>query len=210
MTGSDTCERILTAALDCFLENGVQRTTVEQVRKRADVSNGSFFHHFRTKNELAEAVYLQGLELHQAELSAVLTPTAGLRAGVEGVVRRHLAWVEANPRHAAFLLAPPDWSAPRDAPVIMAHSREFFLTVARWLRARGWDDTPALGVLVAVWIGPAHAYTRGRLPDEAATPAAEATALAEAAWHALCPHFPTPRPQDGSQDGPQGRPEDSR
>ncbi|MFD5934091.1 hypothetical protein [Streptomyces sp. NPDC060333] len=65
-------------------------------------------------------------------------------------------------------------------------------------------------MLVAVWIGPAHAYTRGRLPDEAATPAAEATALAETAWHALCPHFPTSRSQDGSQDGPQGRPEDSR
>ncbi|MFJ4776765.1 TetR/AcrR family transcriptional regulator [Streptomyces sp. NPDC088762] len=185
MVGSDTYQRILNSALGCFLENGVQRTTVEQVRKRAGVSNGSFFHHFRTKQDLAEAVYLRGLEEHQAALLAVLTPQVSLQAGVEGAVRRHLAWVEAQPELAAFLMAPPDWITPRDVPRIAACSREFFQAVAQWLRERGWDGTPDLGVVVAVWIGPVQEYTRSRLTSGAGLSHTAAAPLARAAWSAL-------------------------
>ncbi|MFC9294171.1 TetR/AcrR family transcriptional regulator [Streptomyces sp. NPDC057011] len=189
MSGSDTYQRILTSALGCFLENGVRRTTVEQVRERAGVSNGSFFHHFRTKQDLAEAVYLHGLEEHQAGLLAVLTPEAGLQDGIEGAVRRHLAWVEAHPELAAFLVAPPDWGTPRDAPRIAACSREFFGAVGRWLEDRGWDGAPELGVVIAVWIGPAQEYTRTRLVGGSGGPrtSAVATPLARAAWNALRP-----------------------
>lgn len=187
MLASDTYQRILTAALGCFLENGVQGTTVEQVRKRAEVSNGSFFHHFRTKQDLAEAVYLQGLDRHQTELLAVLLPQAGLQAGIEGVVRRHLTWVEENPQLAAFLAAPPGWLAPRDAPGIAARSREFFQVVAQWLRDRGWGGEPSLGVVVAVWMGPAHEYTRRWLLTSTEPPGGEANALSRAAWNALHP-----------------------
>ncbi|MFG2873534.1 TetR/AcrR family transcriptional regulator [Streptomyces sp. NPDC048337] len=190
MLGSDTYQRILTAALGCFLENGVRRTTVEHVRTRAGVSNGSFFHHFRTKQDLAEAVYLHGLEEHQAELLAVLTPEAALRDGVEGAVRRHLAWVDAHPELAAFLMAPPDGITPRESPRIAACSREFFRAVAQWLRDRGWDGTPDLGVVVAVWIGPAQEYTRSRPAGGAGLPHDAATPLARAAWNALRPLLP--------------------
>ncbi|MFI6210330.1 TetR/AcrR family transcriptional regulator [Streptomyces sp. NPDC051041] len=187
MSGSDTYQRILAAALGCFLENGVQRTTVEEVRRRAEVSNGSFFHHFRTKQDLAEAVYLHGLQQHQAELMTVLTPQAALQGGIEAAVRRHLAWVEAHPELAAFLAAPPDWVTPREAPRIAACSREFFRAVAQWLGDRGWDGMPDLSVVVAVWIGPAQEYTRNWLMGGAALPHTAATALARAAWNALHP-----------------------
>ncbi|MFJ8542441.1 TetR/AcrR family transcriptional regulator [Streptomyces sp. NPDC093586] len=192
MSGSDTYQRILTAALGCFLENGVQRTTVEQVRRRAGVSNGSFFHHFRTKQDLAEEVYLHGLQQHQDELMAVLTPQAAFRTGIEAAVHRHLAWVEAHPELAAFLAAPPDWGTPRDAPRIAACSREFFRAVGQWLGDRGWDGTPDLSVVVAVWIGPAQEYTRTWLTGGAGPPRTAATALARAAWDALHPLLSTP------------------
>jgi AcrR family transcriptional regulator len=189
---SDARQRILAAALDCFLENGVRRTTVEQVRTRAEVSNGSFFHHFRGKEDLAEAVFLQGLERHQAELLAVLAADTGLRDGVEGVVHRHLAWVGANPQLAAFLLAPPDWTAPRESPRIAACSRAFFDAVARWLRGHGWDGTPSLGLVVAVWIGPSQEYVRRWLLGGVRDLAGEATELARAAWNALHPLLTPP------------------
>ncbi|MFF3014960.1 TetR/AcrR family transcriptional regulator [Streptomyces sp. NPDC057939] len=187
MSSPDTHQRILAAALSCFLENGVQGTTVEQVRKRAEVSNGSFFHHFRTKQDLAEAVHLQGLEQHQTELLAVLTPHTGLRAGIEGVVRRHLTWVQDNPQLAAFLSTPPAWFTPRDAPRIAESSRDFFRTVTEWLRGHGWDEEPSLGVVIAVWIGPAHEYTRRWLITGSEPPGSAAGALSLAAWNALHP-----------------------
>ncbi|MFB6521549.1 TetR/AcrR family transcriptional regulator [Streptomyces sp. NPDC056401] len=188
MSDTDTRTRILAAALACFLERGVQRTTVEQVRTRSGVSNGSFFHHFPNKQDLAEAVYLQGLEQHQAELLAALTPQLGLREGIEEVVHRHLAWMARHPGLATFLLAPPDWTAPRDAPRIAASSREFFRAVAQWLRGHGWADTPDLGVVVAIWTGPAQEYARHRLLLGSTGHAADAApALAQAAWNALHP-----------------------
>ncbi|MCP2169861.1 TetR/AcrR family transcriptional regulator [Goodfellowiella coeruleoviolacea] len=197
MVDSATRQRILAAALDCFLENGVHRTTVDLVRKRAAVSNGSFFHHFRSKQDLAEAVYLHGLEQHQAELLATLTPRLSLEAGITSAVRRHLEWVEAHPRLAAFLLGPPDWAAPTDSPRIAACSRAFFQAVADWLRARGWSGTPTLGVVVAVWIGPAQEYTRRWLLGEIEPPTSAAPALARAAWNALEPVLAsTPTPED--------------
>ncbi|MFC8217898.1 TetR/AcrR family transcriptional regulator [Streptomyces sp. NPDC057362] len=182
---------MLSAALDCCLERGVQRTTVEQVRKRAGVSNGSFFHHFPNKQDLADAVYLQGLEQHQAELLAVLTPQIGLQAGIEEVVHRRLAWMTAHPRLAAFLLAPPDWIAPRDAPQIAATNRHFFHSVASWLRDHGWAGTPALSIAIAIWTGPAQEYARHRLLGSAETTEDAASALAQAAWNALQPLLPT-------------------
>ncbi|MDA5282190.1 TetR/AcrR family transcriptional regulator [Streptomyces sp. Isolate_45] len=191
MLSPDTYQRILTAALSCFLENGVQGTTVEQVRKRAEVSNGSLFHHFRTKQDLAEAVYLQGLEQHQAELLAVLTPQTGLRAGVEGVVHRHLTWVEENPQLAAFLSTPPAWFTPLDAPRIAESSRGFFRAVTEWLRRHGWDEALSLGVVIAVWIGPAHEYTRRWLLTGTEPPGGAAGPLSLAAWNALHPLLST-------------------
>ncbi|MQA83713.1 MAG: TetR/AcrR family transcriptional regulator [Streptosporangiales bacterium] len=151
------------------------------------MSNGSLFHHFRTKHELAEAVYLHGLEHHQAELLDALVPHLDLRAGIEGVVHRHLSWVESHPQLAAFLLGPPDWRAPHESPRIAASSRAFFEAVARWLGARGWAGEPALGVVVAVWIGPAQEYVRRWLLGGTEPPTAAAQALAGAAWDALRP-----------------------
>ncbi|MEU8825854.1 TetR/AcrR family transcriptional regulator [Streptomyces sp. NPDC048636] len=196
MQDTETRTRILTAALDCFLERGVQRTTVEQVRKRAGVSNGSFFHHFPNKQDLAEAVYLQGLEQHQAELLAVLTPQLGLRAGIEEVVHRHLGWMAEHPRHATFLLAPPDWIAPGDAPQIASSSRGFFHSVARWLREHGWAGTPALTIVIAIWTGPAQEYARHRLLGSAERTEDAAPVLAQAAWMALKPLLSTTAQED--------------
>ncbi|WP_318218751.1 TetR/AcrR family transcriptional regulator [Streptomyces sp. SCL15-6] len=198
MSGTDARTRLLTAALDCFLERGVQRTTVEQIRKRADVSNGSLFHHFPSKQDLAEAVYLQGLEQHQAELHAALTPQLGLRAGIEGVVHRHLTWMAEHPRLATFLLAPPDWIAPRDAPQIAASSREFFDSIAQWLRGHGWAGTPALTIVIAIWTGPAQEYARHRLLSGADRTDDATQVLAQAAWNALKPLL-RPNAPEGSR-----------
>ncbi|TGB15600.1 TetR/AcrR family transcriptional regulator [Streptomyces palmae] len=186
MSGSETRQRIVDAALACFLDQGVRHTTVEQVRRAARVSSGSFFHHFRTKEDVAEAVYLQGLEAHHAELLEELGPDRELRDGVEGVVHRDLAWSAAQPRLASFLLSPIGWSPPRRNPRITAASRAFFTAVADWLRPRGWTGSPSLDVVVSIWIGPAHEHTRFLLAGGETGEEAAAT-LAFAAWRGLEP-----------------------
>ena len=49
--------RILTAALDLFVENGFHNVSVHHIQKRADVSIGSIYKHFGGKEGIAKALY---------------------------------------------------------------------------------------------------------------------------------------------------------
>ncbi|MGB8389499.1 helix-turn-helix domain-containing protein [Mycobacterium sp.] len=49
-------ERILTAAFDLFLRQGVSATTIEEICERADVANRTFFNHFATRQDMIRAL----------------------------------------------------------------------------------------------------------------------------------------------------------
>lgn len=49
--------RILTAALDLFVDNGYHNVSVHDVQKRANVSIGSIYNHFGGKEGIAKALY---------------------------------------------------------------------------------------------------------------------------------------------------------
>jgi AcrR family transcriptional regulator len=58
--------RILDAALDLFLEQGVQATTLQEVCSRADVADRTFFNHFPTRDDMVRALAdrrLEGLDV---------------------------------------------------------------------------------------------------------------------------------------------------
>ena len=49
--------RILTAALDLFVNNGYHNVSVHEIQKQADVSIGSIYKHFGGKEGIAKALY---------------------------------------------------------------------------------------------------------------------------------------------------------
>ncbi len=49
-------EKILTAAFDLFLRQGVAATTIEEICERADVANRTFFNHFATRQDMIRAL----------------------------------------------------------------------------------------------------------------------------------------------------------
>jgi len=78
-----TVDRIRAAALTVFVTNGYTATSMAQIRTHAAVSNGSLFHLFPRKADLAAGVLTQGMrDCQDAVLAALDTPTAG-----EGFVR---------------------------------------------------------------------------------------------------------------------------
>src|SRR5207248_236746 len=94
---SDIRTRILDAALDCFLELGYEQTTIALVRERSGASNGAVFHHFATKDALADALYLDAIASFQAGLWELLERRPrSLRAAVHGVIAHQVEWIEAN------------------------------------------------------------------------------------------------------------------
>ena len=53
----DTKERIFSAALDLFSQKGVDAVSIRDIARRVGISAAAFYNHFRSKNELLQAVY---------------------------------------------------------------------------------------------------------------------------------------------------------
>jgi TetR/AcrR family transcriptional repressor of nem operon len=66
--GAATRERILDAAMQLVMEQGYGGMTVDQVIAAAGITKGAFFHHFKTKNDLARALLERYVRLDDALL----------------------------------------------------------------------------------------------------------------------------------------------
>ena len=54
--GQRTRHSILLTAFDLMYRNGYRATSVDDILKKMDVTKGSFFYHFKSKEEMALAV----------------------------------------------------------------------------------------------------------------------------------------------------------
>src|SRR5579863_3476481 len=103
---------ILDAALACFARRGFAATTIDDIRRAAGASIGSIYHHFTSKEQLAAALFVEGLRDYQDGLLEKLArERRGRRSarrtakrGVTLIVEQYLAWVAANPDWARYLL----------------------------------------------------------------------------------------------------------
>jgi TetR/AcrR family transcriptional repressor of nem operon len=84
--GSATRERILDAAERLMTDNGYSGTSVDEVIAESSTSKGAFFHHFRSKTELATELVGRYVAADLAHLRAGLEATAGIEDPAERVV----------------------------------------------------------------------------------------------------------------------------
>lgn len=190
----DRRREILDAALACFTELGYQQTTIEHIRARSGASTGSIYHHFAGKEQLAAALYLDGLASYQEGLLVELERHKSAERGVRAIVHHHLDWIAANQPLARFLLSTrhTEGVAATEGE-IRARRAEFFRRALAWLaphiEAGAIRRLPA-PLLVALIIGPAQELGRhwlGRSDDpERERALREARrVLADAAWNAI-------------------------
>lgn len=164
-------EQVLTAALDCFTEFGFDRTSVTLIRERSGVSNGALFHHFPTKEAIADALYLQAMDSVQGDyLGALKANPTTLRDAVAGIVRHQLAWVEQNPQWAKFLYGREhlDWSSDAGSELRTRNDdlgtayRKF---LAPFVASGAVRELP-MATVVAIVTGPGHAIARRWLAEQ--------------------------------------------
>jgi AcrR family transcriptional regulator len=181
---------MIAAALTDFSELGFNQATMQDIRCRAGVSNGSLYHHFKSKNALAAAVYLQGIIDYQTGLLAALERQTEARAGIEAIVRHHLTWVSEQKewagyltrmRHAAFI-------SELERP-IAEQNLLFMERIVKWFSPRvaaGDLREVPFDLLIPLIIGPCQEFTRFLLEGKARTGIkAAADEMARAAWLAL-------------------------
>jgi AcrR family transcriptional regulator len=111
-------EDLLAAGLAVFDRDGFEGATVAAIRTRARASNGSFFHFFESKKDLAGTLFLELLQRYHAAMLAVLDPSLGAQDGIARLIRAHLDWVVNERREARFLfeISRSEWTeAVREA-----------------------------------------------------------------------------------------------
>ncbi len=91
----DKRRRLVAAAASVLHERGVERTTIADIARAADVPVGNVYYYFKTKDELVEAALDRHAEYLDA-LTARLDELAEPRERLKGLVA---GWVEA--RHVA-------------------------------------------------------------------------------------------------------------
>jgi AcrR family transcriptional regulator len=196
MSKRDPKQLILDAALSTFASVGYEHATTGHILARAGISNGALFHHFPTKDAIAEALYVRGIASYQAGLVLALERAGGpdtARATIRAAIHHHLAWVEANRDLAHFMYerGRPDWQ-PAHGAAVRKLNRSTALHVRDWiapLAAAGVVRDLPLAVVAACVVGPAHFVARRWLSGLiTARPTSFTDALAEAAWAALTPN----------------------
>lgn len=90
-------DRILAAAETLFLSRGVETVSVAEICRAADVSNGSFFHHFPSKDDLAVEIALALRREYWERLLSVMEPCSDAMQGVANVIREAFAYQRKHP-----------------------------------------------------------------------------------------------------------------
>lgn len=182
--------QIIQAALSCFTEFGYPRTTMVHIRSRSEASTGSIYHHFKSKEQLAAAVYLEGIRNYQDGLLKVLEQEKRAREGIFGLVRYHLKWVTDNPAWARFLvqMRHAEFMGGTEK-AFRTLNQKFAQTISGWVIEQVMKKKIKRferDVFIALLLGPCQEYARQWLAGHGVTnPVAAAEEIARAVWQAL-------------------------
>jgi AcrR family transcriptional regulator len=183
---------LLAAGLAVFDRDGFESATVAAIRTRARASNGSFFHFFGSKKELAGTLFLEVLQRYHAAVLAAIDTSLSAREGIARLIRAHLGWVVNNRREARYLfeISRSEWSEDlRNAQ--RAQNSRLAEGIEGWrapLIARGELLPMTATLFFSQIIGPAQIFCRAWLSGrDRSDPRHQADILIACAVRALVP-----------------------
>jgi AcrR family transcriptional regulator len=158
---------LLAAGLAVFDRDGFEGATVAAIRARARASNGSFFHFFGSKKELAGTLFLEVLQRYHAAVLTAIDTSSSAQEGIGRLIGAHLDWVMNNRREARFLfeISRSEWTEDlREAQ--RAQNSRLAQGLERWrapLIARGELLPMTSTLFFSQIIGPAQIFCRAWL-----------------------------------------------
>lgn len=187
--------------MKAFIEQGFERTTIEQIRDSSGASHGSIYHHFGSKEAIALALYVEGMEDYHTGMQAVVEKPTTAEGIIRAMIRYHLEWTAADPSRSLYLTrAGMAEAGGATAEQIAAVNHDFFEAVHNWLRPfidRGEILRLPAEMYASLVIGPASHCARHWLAGRLSIDLIEAAQpLADAAWRSL--HKPAKKVGSGS------------
>ncbi|MEJ2693517.1 MAG: TetR/AcrR family transcriptional regulator [Candidatus Thiodiazotropha sp.] len=96
--------RILTAALDLFVERGFHNVSVHDVQKRANVSIGSIYNHFGGKEGIAKALYNHLMKEFEEMIEEVIAEELNVRQRCNKIIRLLFEYTETRCNIISYML----------------------------------------------------------------------------------------------------------
>jgi AcrR family transcriptional regulator len=185
-----TADRIAEVALRLFAVHGYAGIAMDEVRREAGVSNGSLYHHYRSRAELAARLLVNGMTDCQRNIMEILARSDHAHQGICEVVHGHLTWMQEHRELARLLYSDlSDEVLVAAEPAFSEHNRSYVAAVGAWLSEQvdhGHLVQRPFELTHALWLGPAQEFTRHWLRGRSAlTPEDAAAELAQGAWRAL-------------------------
>jgi AcrR family transcriptional regulator len=189
--GTDSRRKvIIRSALACFSEIGFSETSMADIREHSKASTGSIYHHFKSKEQLAARVYLEGIRSYQEGLIAALEGKTIAREGIYALIEQHLKWVQDNVEWSRYLFQKRHYTFMSDAEEEIADlNKELMRSTGNWfshhIEKGTLRDLPG-DISISIILGPCMEFTRQYLSGHTRTTMDQAVDhLCEAAWQAL-------------------------
>jgi AcrR family transcriptional regulator len=105
VTAPDTEAQILEAAHRVFLRRGTAGARTQEIADEAGVNKALLHYYFRTKERLAEAVFLRAAQTLFPQMLAALASNLPLREKLQQAVEAELTILEANPYLPGYIIS---------------------------------------------------------------------------------------------------------
>ncbi|MCB0320570.1 MAG: TetR/AcrR family transcriptional regulator [Bdellovibrionales bacterium] len=96
-------QRILAAALKLFVEQGYFNTNVPDLSRDSHCSVGSIYHNFKNKEEVATALYLEGIKAFRSAIYMSVKDMNDTQAFIKRLITSFLKFSEANHQLSKYL-----------------------------------------------------------------------------------------------------------
>lgn len=100
----DTETRILDAAHRVFVRRGVAAARTQEIADEAGVNKALLHYYFRTKEKLADAVFIQAAGRLFPQMLSALASDLPLREKLRGAIHAHMDAVDASPFLPGYIL----------------------------------------------------------------------------------------------------------
>lgn len=182
--------QILLDALSCFLENGIETTSIEMIRSKSDSSVGAIYHHFKNKEGIVATLFFAALDDQAALRDEYLESTKSLQEVLYAFIHSYVDWVSGQPDFAKFLISArfsvmQGGDQERLVQKNRLRNQKIFSEISNYAEAEFLKSIPH-ELLLSLVIGSTENYCRAWLSQRVKSdPKVYKDILAKAAWDSL-------------------------
>lgn len=96
-------EKIMNGSLDVFVEKGFDRSSISLITKGSGVSNGAIYHHFKSKDEIIKALFIQTKLEFMSYISSKLEDDQNIREKIYIMWSSIIKWSIDNHKKKKFM-----------------------------------------------------------------------------------------------------------